>query len=307
MNEMKGDVVSGGTPALSACPVCGSEGVQTWYPADVHDAEQVSFSYTFSPQHNRTFQVLRCRACTHAFCCPIPDNIAQWYRDVIDEEYLRHEESRTLSAEAVLRTLNSRGRGNRLLDVGCATGDLLAAAKRIGFEPEGLELSDWSSRLARERGFVVHQDSLETLAQRSPRSYDFITLMGVIEHFSCPRAELNHLRRLLKSGGVLAIWTGDVDCILSRILGRRWWYWQGQHIQYFTRRSLVRLIQDTGFEVVAMRRFPFAATSRQITNSLRRYRLAKLLGWLVWPFFLMKPVWFLRLPGEMLMLAQCPP
>jgi 2-polyprenyl-3-methyl-5-hydroxy-6-metoxy-1,4-benzoquinol methylase len=307
MKQMQGRAAPRGDRAPSTCPVCGSGDVRAWYPADVHEAEEVSFSYTFSPEHNRTFQVLRCRACTHAFCCPIPENIAQRYRDVVDEEYLRHELSRMLSAEAVLRTLNSQGLSGRLLDVGCATGDLLAAAKKLGFQPEGLELSDWSSRLARERGFVVHQDSLETLAQRSPQTYDFITLMGVVEHFSCPREELNHLRRLLKPGGVLAIWTGDVDSILSRMLGRRWWYWQGQHIQYFTRQSLVRLIRDAGFEVVAIRRFPFAATRGTITNSLRRYRLSKLLGWLVRPFFIVKPVWFLRLPGEMLMLARCPP
>lgn len=307
MNQLKRDAASGGEPAPSSCPVCGSGDAHTWYPADLHDAEQVSFSYTFSPQHNRTFQVLRCRACTHAYCCPIPGNIAQRYRDVIDEEYLCHETSRTLSAEAVLRALKPRGLAQRLLDVGCATGDSLVAAKRLGFEAEGVELSDWSSGLARTRGFKVHQEYLETLAQGAPQAYDLITLMSVIEHFSSPRAELNHLRRLLKPGGVLVIWTGDVDSMLSRILGRRWWYWQGQHIQYFTHRSLVKLIDEAGLDVVATRLFPFAATMGTITNSLRRYRPHKLVTWFVRPLFALKPVWFLRLPGEMLLLAQRPP
>ncbi len=297
---------SGGESVTSSCPVCGSRDVRRWYAADLKDADQVSFSYTFSPHHRRTFPVLRCRACTHAYCFPIPENIARHYRDVIDEEYLRHEASRTLSAEAVLGIVRSRAPARRLLDVGCATGDLLVAAKRLGFEAEGLELSDWSAGIARARGFEVYREYLETLAQRSPGAYDLITLMGVIEHFSSPRAELAHLSRLLVPGGMLAIWTGDVDSILSRILGRRWWYWQGQHIQYFTHRSLTRLVAGVGLDVVATRLFPFAATMETIANSLRRYRPHKVLTWLVRPLFALKPVWFLRLPGEMLLLAERP-
>lgn len=293
-------------PAASPCPVCGSGDVYRWYAAEIQDAVEVSFSYTFSPDHSRTFQVLRCRLCTHAYCSPIPEDIAQRYRDVIDEEYLRHETSRIRSAEAVLKAVSPWCSSGRLLDVGCATGDLLVAAKRLGFEAEGLELSDWSSEIARKRGFKVHQEHLEAFARRSPQSYDLITLMGVIEHFAAPRTELAHISRLLRPRAVLAIWTGNVDSIVSRILGRKWWYWQGQHIQYFTHRSLARLIGHVGLEVVATRLFPFAATLETISNSLRRYRPRRLLTWLVRPLFAMKPVWFLRLPGEMLLLAWRP-
>jgi 2-polyprenyl-3-methyl-5-hydroxy-6-metoxy-1,4-benzoquinol methylase len=293
-------------PATANCPVCDSAETQPWYPAQIQDAEQVSFSYTFSPGHNRTFQVLRCRVCTHAYCFPIPADIARHYRDVMDEEYIRHETSRILSAGAVLEASKKHQPGGRLLDVGCATGDLLVAATRLGFEAEGLELSDWSSTIARKRGFTVHQERLGDLAQRSSATYDLITLMGVIEHFSEPREEMAHLSRLLKPGGLLAIWTGDVDSSLSRILGRRWWYWQGQHIQYFTRRSLTRLSRGAGLEVVATSRYPFAATQDTIRNSLRRYRSHQLLNGLLRPLFALKPVWFLRLPGEMLHFARRP-
>jgi 2-polyprenyl-3-methyl-5-hydroxy-6-metoxy-1,4-benzoquinol methylase len=292
--------------ATAHCPVCDSVETQPWYPAEIQDAEQVSFSYTFSPHHNRTFQVLRCRICTHAYCFPIPADIARHYRDVMDEEYLRHETSRILSAGAVLEVLKKHRPCGRLLDVGCATGDLLVAATRLGFEAEGLELSDWSSTIARKRGFTVHQERLGGLAERSPATYDLITLMGVIEHFAQPREELAHLSRLLKPGGILAIWTGDVDSSLSRILGRGWWYWQGQHIQYFTRRSLTRLSRDAGLHVVATSLYPFAATQDTIGNSLRRYRSHRFLTWLLRPLFALKPVWLLRLPGEMLHLARRP-
>jgi 2-polyprenyl-3-methyl-5-hydroxy-6-metoxy-1,4-benzoquinol methylase len=286
-----------------SCPVCASEDAVLYHAATIEDPAQVSFSYTFSPQHSRTFQALRCLGCSHVYCFPLPPDMAAHYHDVVDEEYLRHDRSRQLSARKVLDRLGRRGPA-RLLDVGCATGDWLVAAREAGFEAEGLELSEWSARIARERGFVVHQKRLAALAEEHPGTYDVITLMGVIEHFERPREETHHLRRLLKPGGRLVLWTGDVDSILSRALGRKWWYWQGQHIQYFTKASLRRLLLAEGFAAVEVATFPFAATLATISNSLRRYRLQPVMIRLLSPLFRLKPVLFLRLPGEMLAIAD---
>jgi hypothetical protein len=100
------------------------------------------------------------------------------------------------------------------------------------------------------------------------------------------------------------VWTGDADAWLPRLLGRRWWYWQGQHIQYFTHRSLSTLARAAGFDHVTTERYPFAATHGTIANSLRRYPLHRLMSAALAPIFRLKPVIYLRLPGEMLFLAR---
>ena len=292
------------TDSTIECPVCGSTRTAVWYEPELTDVREVSFSYTFRPEHTRTFAVRRCSECSHAFCAPIPSDIYRHYVDVVDEEYLRHAESRRLAAEAVIRSIRRRGGAGRLLDVGCATGDFLLAARDAGFDVEGLELSSWSSAIAKERRLDVHQMTLAELAQQRPGSFDVITLIGVIEHFAAPRMEARHLRALLRDGGMLVIWTGDVDSVTSRVLKRRWWYWQGQHIQYFTKRSLKRLCGDAGIEPVAMETYPFAADFSTTANSLRRYRLHRLLTWLSRPFFRLRRIWYLRIPGEMLLFAK---
>jgi SAM-dependent methyltransferase len=264
----------------------------------------VSFSYTFSPAGAKTFQVLRCRACTHAYCHPIPSDIAKNYRDVVDEEYMRHVDSRYLSSERLVSTVQQYHASGRLLDVGCATGDFLRAAKARGYDVDGIELSDWSSRIARQAGLSVHNEYLEGYAKRCPGYYDFVTLWGVIEHFANPRHEMQSIAALLRPGGILALWTGDVDSITSRVLGRKWWYWQGQHIQYFTHRSLTRLATDHGLEPVSTERYPFAASFETISNSLRRYRSHQWMTALMKPVFRVRPIWYLRLPGELLFLAR---
>jgi 2-polyprenyl-3-methyl-5-hydroxy-6-metoxy-1,4-benzoquinol methylase len=94
------------------------------------------------------------------------------------------------------------------LDVGRATGDCLEVARAQGYHVEGIELSNWSSTIARERGLVVHQESLATFAATRAARYDVVTLWGVIEHFAEPVAEMRRLRKLLRPGGLLVLWTG---------------------------------------------------------------------------------------------------
>jgi SAM-dependent methyltransferase len=290
----------------SQCPVCLSTSTRVLYESQIASPEEVSFSYTFTPAHSKTFRVMQCEACTHAFCAPIPADIARHYKEVVDEEYLRHEGSRRLSAKALLSVLGRLKPSGRLLDVGCATGDFMLAAQSAGYSVEGIELSSWSSSIARERGLTIHREYLDAFAPKHPAEYDVVTLWGVIEHFADPRRELRNIAAVLRPGGLLAIWTGDVASVTSRVLGRKWWYWQGQHIQYFTHKSLSRLVVDAGLEPAANKLYPFAASFDTISNSLRRYRSRDLLLSLVKPLFRVRPTWYLRIPGEMFFIARKP-
>lgn len=288
---------------LNVCPVCLSKDTFELYPANV-DLKKLVFTYEFSPEAQKTFQVVRCSKCSHVFCSSIPENFYKNYEDVIDKEYLRHSHTRELSARSVLSIINSLRSKGRLLDIGCATGDFLKVAKDFGYIPDGLELSRWSAEIARKKNIMVYRNRLEVLAQKFAGKYDIITMLGVIEHFQNPRDEMSYINKLLKPDGILAIWTGNVDGIMSRILGRRWWYWQGQHIQYFTNKSLNDLASLTGFTHVTTKDYPIAATYEQVNNSLKRYKFHKYFMPLIKIFFIIKPIWYLRLPGEMLWLGR---
>lgn len=288
---------------VSACPICSSQNTKELYPADI-ELKKLTFTYEFTPESKKTFRTFRCLNCTHVFCSPTPKNIYKNYNDVIDKEYLRHSQSRILSAEAVLRVLSKHKPSGRLLDIGCATGDFLVAAKHRGYTVEGLELSRWSSEIAKKKGINIYKKSLKLLANQFSKRYDIVTLWGVIEHFENPKEEMRYINHLLKPGGLLLLWTGDVDGSISRILGRRWWYWQGQHIQYFTRKSLNYLAKLNGLEHISTKRYPFATTCNQLNNSLKRYWFGKYIMIILKPGFLIKPIWYLSLPGEMFWIAR---
>jgi len=288
---------------LMQCPICKSQNTFEWYPENI-DIGKLTFTYEFTPESQKTFRVVACRRCTHAFCSPLPKNIYKNYEDVVDKEYLRHSQTRRLSSQSVLNIIKRYIPSGKLLDVGCATGDFLEVARDFGYAVEGLELSHWSSAIVRRKGMKVHKELLKSLSSRFPRRFDVITMWGVIEHFQNPLAEMIYINKLLKPGGILAVWTGDVNGIMSRILGRRWWYWQGQHIQYFTHASLNYLANTSGFKHITTKKYPIAATYEQVANSLSRYKFQKYLIPIIKLVFLIKPVWYLQMPGEMLWFAR---
>ena len=278
------------------CPICGGAEVKTLYP-DTLKNEPPRFGYEFSADHTKTYRIVLCGRCDHAYCSPRPAHIWKHYEDVEDTAYLDCQPQRIRTAQKALARIARYKNEGRLLDVGCATGDFLSVAGER-YEAEGLELSHWAARIARERGRTVHESTLEAL--KPPQPYDIVTLWGVIEHFEEPSRELQRISRLLNEGGLVCLWTGDIKSVPSAMLGKKWWYIQGQHIQFFSRRSLRKIFDRNGFDEVWCGLYPYVMSLGSISRSLNRYPfIGKLSEYVLRQPFLSDRMLTLALPGEM--------
>lgn len=278
------------------CPICSSDSYRVLYP-DTLGNELPRYGYNFSPDHNKTYRIVLCLNCQHGYTSPRPSMIWKDYETVEDKVYLGNTGVRIETARKALATIKRYMPEGRLLDVGCSTGDFLSVAQQV-YEVEGLELSTWAAKIAEERGFLIHQQRLEHFKREA--IYDIITLWGVIEHFEEPGKEVAKIAQLLKKGGVVYLWTGDLMSLPSRLMGRKWWYVQGQHLQLFSRRSLIKLFKQNGFDQVWIGRYPYVMTMKYIAQSLNRYPFIGRLANLVLNLpFLSERTLTLRLPGEM--------
>ena len=110
---------------------------------------------------------------------------------------------------AIIKTLLAGGgSAPALLDIGCAYGPFLAAAKAEGFSPFGLDPAEDAIRYVTQtlnipaaRGFFPDCPLPEGV---SAGLVDAVTLWYVIEHFRDCVPVFAALRRILKPGGVLA-------------------------------------------------------------------------------------------------------
>ena len=177
---------------------------------------------------------------------------------------------RSLVHEQRLAALRRHSPGPRLLDVGCSSGEFIAAAADAGFQAQGVESDPTTSAVARERtGLPVVTGTLAD-AGLPPESVDVATLWHVIEHLGSPRAALAELRPLLAPGGLLAIETPAADTLWFRLLRGRWRQLIPDHYFFFTRDTLRRLLESEGFEVVEQRKVGKPVSGRFLADRLRR-------------------------------------
>ncbi|MBI4198898.1 MAG: class I SAM-dependent methyltransferase [Chloroflexi bacterium] len=235
--------------ALPVCAGCGGA-----------EAEVVEHLHELSLRKGtwQRWQVLRCHGCDLRYVHPRlhPEALEAIYaggeygfeRPGLDGPGAERYRQRLLDEVARFRA------GGALLDVGCATGEFLAAARLRGWEVQGVELSPYAAALARQRhGLPVFAGTLREARFLAER-FDVVTLWDVIEHLPDLRADLEEVRRLLRPGGLLGLETPNWDSIYRRMLGRRWPAYQPRlHLYYFTRASAAGLLARAGFDVLSSR------------------------------------------------------
>lgn len=284
------------------CPVCNSSDFSELYPDTIGD-RPVSFDYDLAKRGNLTYRLVRCTNCSHRYASPRPANMWMGYAENQEDPiYLGNQQQRIATAHRVLKKIMEYRKLGRLLDIGCGTGDFLAVAREY-FEVEGLEISRWSAAVSRSRGFCVYNKLL--CEMDTPDQYDVVTLWGVIEHFEFPRKEIEHISRVLHTGGLVCLWTGDGSCLLAKLLGRKWWWYQGQHVQVFTKKSLRVLLGSNGFRELLMTRYPYVVTTRSLRNTLALYPLvSRLAGTFLSPRLFRDLQLAVGLQGEMFAIFQ---
>jgi SAM-dependent methyltransferase len=207
--------------------------------------------------------ILECVACGLAWWEPGADFAPE---RIYDAAYFRGPDARGYAdyagEEAALRRnfarrlarLGAPARGARVLDVGAAYGFGVAEARRAGWHAFGIEIGAAAARAAARvvpgRIAVAHALRLPF----SDASFAAITLWDVLEHLADPRAAVAEIARLLQPGGRLALSTGDVGSLVARISGARWHlYTLPEHLFFYSRPSLRRLLADHGLAVERMR------------------------------------------------------
>jgi 2-polyprenyl-3-methyl-5-hydroxy-6-metoxy-1,4-benzoquinol methylase len=180
----------------------------------------------------------------------------------------------------------------RLIEIGCGTGDFLAWLQAKGIQRvEGVEFADSANRVKFDG--PLHVGRMEDLTLEEG-AYDVVLLLNVIEHLSDPMSVLVKIRRMLKPGGVLLLRHPNSDLFFSKPYwllvevpkyvmhrrlakrGKRTGFtiagFQNQHLFYFNRKSVTRMLKAAGMSVEH-----FSTTDPynrlRIMKSLRRGKL----------------------------------
>lgn len=233
------------------CNLCGSNNYAVVYKAYSGDIAAELKTYKISDHSvGKPLRIVKCQKCGLIYVNPKPPviSLVHNYVNMVDNVYIEEEAGRRLSAQSILRILKRFKKKGRLLDIGCASGFLLDEARKKGWQVYGVELSTWAVDYATKKLSLdnIFQGVLKN-ADYPDNYFDAIVMKDAIEHLTDPRGTLIEIRRILKPDGILCVNTPNIDSLVSRILRARWWGIKQSHLYYFSRDTLHKMLNTTGF------------------------------------------------------------
>jgi len=161
----------------------------------------------------------------------------------------------------------------RLLDIGCATGYLLEVANQAGYETYGIEISEYSSTIAKKK-FGDKNIFCGTLEECDfeKNFFDAITMTDLIEHVRNPQNVLNEAASLLKPGGILLITTPDDSTMSNKLFGKKWPHYKTEHFFYLNHKSIKMLADKCGFNLLDLEKTKKAITLKYLQTQFDIYK-----------------------------------
>ncbi|MFC1503919.1 class I SAM-dependent methyltransferase [Spirochaetota bacterium] len=247
---------------LRACPLCSSKNLVV-------------------EKRSETYNIYRCRSCSLYMLKPfIKDTSTAYDKNYFLDEY-RKQYSKTYEedrdniyrlCESRIRTIGSiinKNQGNykKLLDIGSALGFFLDRAKKQGFAPEGVEISDYAADFAEKNGHTVFRGNfLETVFHDT---YDIVTAWYVFEHFSDFNAVLKKISSIVHTNSIICIATPNGNGF-SSVFARKEFLsmYPKDHYYTFSPNNIISLFNSHGYRHIMTRhtgihperikkRFPF--------------------------------------------------
>ena len=203
------------------------------------------------------FAFVRCAACGLVYQNPRPvfDDLRERYAADYFAYELANEKNFFGLMRLGLRDIRFSKRAEAFplprtfLDIGCATGMLIESMKTEGWQVRGVDICRESADYGkRHRGVDIFPGTLEE-AHFPDNTFSAIHFSHLIEHVPDPRAFLLEVRRILKPGGVAIITTPNVDGFQARLFKQAWRSAIADHLVLFSKRTLRRLIEESGFSI----------------------------------------------------------
>lgn len=224
------------------------------------------FGYLFN---DKWLGAVECRECRVIFIHPQPtaEEITQMYSKEYFEGDFRCGHAGSYFDESTLNNLADRTLIERIkqqrpsgsfLEVGCAGGAFLNAARDAGYHVKGVEFSSEAVNFAQKRfGLDVKAGDLVS-AGFLDNSFDVVFMGDVLEHLPDPVATVREINRVLSPTGILVIECPmQTNTIFSRagfagysLLGRRATvHLPPYHLFEYRPASMKNLLHRCGFEI----------------------------------------------------------
>ncbi len=232
---------------LSKCPWCDSPDIRQG--SKIHD-------YFLTGEE---FSLFSCKSCGLVFTNPRPklENLGLYYQS---DKYYSHTSSqggiipfiyrkvKEINLKTKFKQVTAGSVINKVLDIGCGTGDFLNVCKKSGIEIFGIEPDSKARYLAKEilKVEILHPDQSEKIPDES---FDLITMWHVLEHVPDLKKQISELSRIIKKGGKVVIALPVYESYDAEVYKEKWAAWDvPRHLYHFNKAVINKMMLANDFK-----------------------------------------------------------
>lgn len=243
------------------CYLCGGKQLTEIFPGQMQDR------HTSIPG---VFNAVQCTDCGLVFLEPMPssEELNSFYSDDYYSfaDYNAHDTRsvwRRFLSSAYRKIMNFRTYDptvtahtniQKILDIGCGSGQFLASYREKGWLAYGVETNANAAKLGREKyGIDIFCGEL-TQGGFESDYFDYVRSNHSLEHINNPNEILMEANRILAPGGKIFIGVPNIDGLWAKLF-RAYWYYLGApvHVFNYSVKTLSRMLEKHDFCVESVR------------------------------------------------------
>ncbi|HBY01432.1 MAG TPA: hypothetical protein DEG92_02635 [Rikenellaceae bacterium] len=235
---------------FSICPICQNG---TLLPLKKQSRDYIT---------NKSFPLVQCQSCE----CVITEvaNCSTFNAHYGDIYYNSPKGKFSPILEKIFRwnhqrnakKLYERWRPRNILEIGCGRAYLLRELKELGVDVFALE-----SNAAAE--WILTNDAVNVVSISdahtdewpfAPSFFKFVIYWHVLEHLADPGESLKQAKKVLEDEGILCVSIPNVSSYQARMGLTTWFHLDvPRHLFHFSRKGIVQLLEQSGFQVIDIR------------------------------------------------------
>lgn len=238
----------------SLCPLCGGRRREVMF--------RQQFESLGSASLMSGYDVVTCEECGFVFAAGIPPSevFGRYYAQASKYEFSHAGGKQHVSEVARLTDLAEWiaahcSQDARLIDVGCATGELLVRLRERGFASvTGLDPSEACVRYGRDQFGLRMISGVFVTRPESEPPYDVLVLSAVLEHVPDLHACVENMTSWIVPNGQVVLEVPDA-AHFADAFNAPYQEFSVEHINFFSKESLANLMERHGFNGEATRHY----------------------------------------------------
>ncbi len=140
----------------------------------------------------------------------------------------------------------------RIMDFGCTNGIFVKAIMDSGFKNAyGYDVAETLVEEGKKNGLDLYTGDLNVFSEKFKEFFDMILSYHVFEHLPRPKESLAFMHKCLKKGAYMYVNVPHINSLQVKMMKEKSAIIDPPfHLHYYTTRSIRKLFEDGGFEVL---------------------------------------------------------